>query len=361
MATTIRAPGGYTLPGTPSVPTKPAPLPGSIRYATGKSAPMGPTPVQTPSFQPPAPQSDPRIDALIAQLNKQQQITPAPSSGSADLLRQIQDTQDSQTKSTSGLVSQLSQPMNIAAPDFTGINAQSGQLKALMAELMAGRGPSIGDVSNDPEAVAYDVAARRSAEDARGAEAARQGASGVTGSGDFDARLAQIREATGQDVAGFKAGLAGRRRQEATQTGLAGAQLQLSDLDRQAQQEKDRYAAQFGEEQARRSGIVQQSQLESSTNSNRIPLLQAMMEQEQNAAGNARDNSQFQTQTQQALLAQLLGEQGRTQSQAQSGALTAEELRRQELDRQLATGQAYKPPAPFDPYAKANVAGGGRG
>lgn len=330
-------------------------LPASARYSAGGGGvglPKTP-PVQTPTFQPPAPQSDPRIDALITQLSKQQTPVSTASNGSAGLLRQLQDAQTAQSGSNTALLSQLSQPLNVQAPDFAGINAQSGQLKALIAELMAGHGPAIGDVSQDPEAVAYDVAARRSAEEARGEEAARLGASGATGSGDFDASLAKIREATGSDVAGFKAGLAGRRRAEATQTGLAGAQLQLSDLDRQTQAEQSRYAAETSAEEARRAGIVQQAQLGSGANADKLQLLQTMMQQEQNQQGNARDTSQFQTQSQLQLLAQLLGEQGRTQGQAQSSALTAEELRRQELDRQLATGQSYRQPIPYDPYTKA--------
>lgn len=297
----------YKPPTAPPTPTYvPPPKPVGVQMAPAPAAAPPP-----PSFQPPAPVKDPRIDALIAQLSKQSQPTTyAPSGNTAALQQQIQDSIKS-SSSNSG---------------------QSAQLQALMSQLMSGNGPKIGDVSNDPAAVAYDVAARRSAEEARGSEAARQGASGLAGSGDFDARLAQINEATGQDVAGFKAGLANQRQTEATQNAVTGAGLQLSDLERQRS------------DASTKTGNLQN-------------LLAAMTQQDQFGQSQQQQQGQFDKQSNEALLAQLLGEQGRTQSQASSSALTAEQLRRQELDRQLATGQSYQPPVPYNPYGGAR--GGG--
>lgn len=162
----------------------------------------------TPTFQPASGTADPRITALQAELNQQASLT----SGAP-----------------------ASQPGGGG-----GATAQQAQFRALLAQLMRGEGINVGPVSTDPEAAAFRVARRREQERARESEAARLGASGVEGRGEFDAALAGLEEATGESIAGFEGALTGRRRREATDRAVTGAQLQLADLDREQRAEEAR-------------------------------------------------------------------------------------------------------------------------
>ena len=281
-------------PRTPGLPPR---LPGPVGVPAGQPIRSGDIP---PTFQPPwtginptqaiSSQPDPRIARLLQELS-QQASDPASAASAVTLAR-------------------LRAPVEVAPPDFTGVQAQSEKLQALIRELMAGRGPETGPVAADPEAVAYRAAAQRSGERQREAEAARQGATGTTGSGDFDARLAQIREATGEDIAGFEGALTGRRRQEATSTALSGANLERSELERQTQAERDRYQARLGAAHLARQGELAAAELEAS----------------QRAGGVA---------SRQALLQTLLGEQARVQGGATETAFRTEDLRREEQMRAL--------------------------
>jgi hypothetical protein len=134
--------------------------------------PAEPTPTATaatPTFQAPtAPVQDPRIKALTDALSVQYQHTTDPRIN--DTIGKLNTTRDA------------------------AIN--------------------VGDVSTDAEAAAYRIARKREAEQQRNVEADRLGASGVTGSGDFDTRVSGINEQVGQDVGSFNAALAGRKRTE---------------------------------------------------------------------------------------------------------------------------------------------------
>ncbi len=261
--------GGYTPP---------PPL-----YPQGQTPNVNPTTAPgAPTFQPPAQPTDPRIDALVKQLQAQ---VGKPSSVATD-------------PRIATLTQQLS--TNNGQPDFSGIDAQTGDLKATLAKLLAGQGPAVGDLSNDPAAAAYKVTRQRQADQAREGEAARLGASGLTDSGDTQGRQAQLAESAGQDIAGFNANLTNQRRQEATQNATTGAQLQLSNLDQQRQ-----------EALAKTAGSRD--------------LLTSLMAQDQ-LARSQEDTSQ---QSAQALLAQLIGQQETGTAQSQSAAAQAEALRQQ--------------------------------
>lgn len=182
--------------------------------------PPAPKPIEEPKpyTPPPAPQSDPRIESLI---------------------REIQSGQNVGGSSRSSTTASAS-PKKL---DLSGIEAQSAQLKNLLSQLMRGEGIQVSaDVSGDPEARAFAVQRMRQAERAREDEASRLGASGVAGSGDFDGRAAQIREEAGTDIAAQRAGLVGRRREQALATAITGANLQLADLDRQARNKQAEFA-----------------------------------------------------------------------------------------------------------------------
>lgn len=286
--------GGMVVPGwKPPAPYTPAPVPAPTK----------------PTFAPPSAQADPataitsqtdpKIQALIDQLTK------GASGGGAAQNPQIGDLQRQILATQGGLDTANSK----FSADSGKTAEQSQQLNALLASLMSGKGIDVGPMTNDPEAQAYRVAKTRQAEQARSDEAARLGASGVTGSGDFDARLAQINEAKGADIAGFEADLTGKRRTEATNTAVTGAGLQLSELERQ------QAAAQAEANTSAQTGATKLGSLQA--------LLSTLTGQEASS-----------TASQQALLAQLLGEQGRVQgsqaaqaSAAQQAAIQAEQLR----------------------------------
>lgn len=153
-------------------------------------------------------------------------------------------------------LAQLTGPSKVQGPDFSGYRQQQEALQARLEALMRGEGINIGDVSADPEARAYRVAKEREAARARQSEADRLGASGMTGSGDFDARVAGIRESTGEAIASQQAGLAGRRRAEAQQGAITAAGLTLTDLDRKFGQERSRFDSELQREQAERARLA---------------------------------------------------------------------------------------------------------
>ncbi len=154
-------------------------------------------------------------------------------------------------------LAQLSGPSKVQGPDFSGYRQQQEALQARLEALMRGEGINIGDVSGDPEARAYRVAKEREAARARQSEADRLGASGMTGSGDFDARVAGIRESTGEAIASQQAGLAGRRRLEAQQGAIQAAGLTLSDLDRKFGQERTKFESELERERSERSRLAE--------------------------------------------------------------------------------------------------------
>ena len=113
---------------------------------------------------------------------------------------------------------------------------------------MRGEGVTVGDQSNDPAARAYQIQKRREAERMRESEAARLGASGLAGSGDFDSRVAQIGSETGEAIASQVADLTNKRRGEMLTTAITGANMQMSDLDRQARSKQAEYGSRLDRE-----------------------------------------------------------------------------------------------------------------
>ena len=113
--------------------------------------------------------------------------------------------------------------------------ARNAELQKLIERLMRGEGISTPDMSTDPAAQAYAVAKQREAERMREAAAAQVGASGVSGDSELATRAAQIREATGESIAANNADLTNKRRTEALTTAITGANLQMTDLQRQDQ------------------------------------------------------------------------------------------------------------------------------
>lgn len=326
----------YRLPTQPTFPpggVKPTAIPGVPKPAT-------------PTFQPPATginpaqaitsQPDPRIAELTKSLN-----TPLPAASSITdpqmdqlvktLQSQIQTAQTGQQETAQSLDA-LRQPVNIAAPDFSATDTQAQGLQGLLAQLMRGEGVATPNVTNDPAAMAYRVARTREAEAARRAEADRSAASGVAGSGDFDARAAQIREATGQDIAGYEGTLANTRRGEAIQGATTAAGLQLSDLERQRQEAQSRYESEIDKERLRREGLVSEASLRSSTGATNLAslenLLQTLYGQQNAGAERQQQQTLAQRSSDQGLLNTLLAEQGRTQGLATDTAFkTADEQR----------------------------------
>lgn len=182
-------------------------------------APTGPTAQQTtrPS---PTYQRDPRLDDLIRQLQRQTGGTPQ------GPLREL---------------------------DLSDVEAQGGQLRDLLAQLMRGEGINVSsDVSGDPEAQAFSIARRRAAERERESAAARAAVEG--GGDDLGMRAAQIAEQAGVDIAAQQAGLVGKRRDQALQTAITGANLQLGDLDRQAKLKTTEHQSYLEGERLRRAG-----------------------------------------------------------------------------------------------------------
>lgn len=187
----------------------------------------------------PAGSVDPRIAQLYAQLSQNVTI---PTVAGPDFSGITPVTAPTVAAPDFSGITPITAP-NVAAPDFSGIQGQQQQLQARLSELLAGRGIDVGDVSTNPEAVANRVAVERAATQQQQAEAERLAASGMTGSGESDARNAQIREQTGTQVAGFNAGLAGRLRSEAQAGAIQGAGLSLNDLSQQMAQQQALYGA----------------------------------------------------------------------------------------------------------------------
>lgn len=270
-----------------------------------------------PRLQPPTP--DPRIASLTQALSEQQSsyAEPGPDPQIAELTSRVSQpiavaprVADPRIASLLATLEQQAKTpaaSAVRAPDFSRQEAQGTEIRGLLSKLARGEGVApITNIGADPEAAAYRVAKTRAAERARESEAARLGASGLTGGGDFDARLAGIQEATGEDIAGFEAGLAGKRRGEAITNAMQGANLSLSDLDRQTQQELARYNAEFGAEQAGRG-----RQTASTTQ-----LLNALLAQEGAGADDAFRAAQLGRQTDLSLLSGLQQEGAERRSRA---------------------------------------------
>ena len=361
--------------GTYGTPETGLPIPGAL--------PRGASTFQPPTFQPdpritqleqdlqnpvqdPGGASDPQIASLIEQLRQQAQSAPTFRGPSADTL------------------ARLRAPLTVAGPNFAGIEGQAGQLQGLIAQLLRGEGINVGSVANDAEAVAYRNAATRQAERARESEAARLGASGVSGSGDFDARLAGIQEATGQDIAGFEAGLTGRRRAEMTGTALQGANLSLADLDRQTRNEQARYEGDLSRARLGREGELaaagleaEAGRFEAQAGASRGGQLQSLLSVLMNQATGERESKRSlalsNRAAQQDLLNTLLGEQGRVQGIGTETAFRTEGLRRdeqiaelerqlrqQEIDRGTREAATYRPPRSTAPSGGFSLPGARR-
>ncbi len=260
---------------------QPGGLPAQPQTAAPPVATPAPTQPATTGFLPPATgitgtaaissQPDPKIANLITQLTQQSATPAAPAT-----------------------------PATIAPPDFSGTSAQSASLRALLGQLATGQGVATPDVSKDPAVSSYNTIRQRSADAQRQSEADRAAASGFSGSGDFNSRVAQINEQTGQDESGFAANLANQRRTEGIQQAETAANLQLG---------------QIGQDTSRAQSTYDDA------------IKQQMLQQTNDAA--ARQSSQFDRSSAQALLAQLLGEQAGQQGRAQSTAVTTTELARQ--------------------------------
>jgi hypothetical protein len=229
------------------------------------------------------------------------------------------------------------------------VNAESASIQSLLAELAQGRGLPAFNAALDPAAVAYRNARTRQAQNMRAGEADALGASGTAGSGDFNARLDQIKEAAGQDIAGFEGDLSNSRRGEALDTAMTGATLRLSDLNRQtgtAEAAADR--AQRAEE-SRRAGVATAASLEQQGQQGKTQSLQALM----NSLLGQSDSSQ-------GLLSQLLGEQGRVQGSANQMALqqTPQELLLEEMRQaQRLPGTPIREPQGFPAGTKFSATG----
>ena len=182
----VSAPGGVVIgPPRYTPPTEPPPPP--------PRPPVTPPPPPNRTFQDPRrPTDDPRI---------------------ADLLRALTGDKGADANSI----------------------ARNAELQKLIERLMRGEGISTPDMSTDPAARAYAVAKQREAERMREAAAAQVGASGVSGDSELATRAAQIREATGESIAANNADLTNKRRTEALTTAITGANLQMTDLQRQDQ------------------------------------------------------------------------------------------------------------------------------
>ena len=165
---------------------------------------------------------------------------------------------------------------DVALPDFSGLEGEQQQLQSRLSDLLAGRGIEIGDVSGNAEARANRVATERSAGQMQASEAERLAASGMTSSGDSDARNAQIREQSGQQMAGFNAGLAGRLRGEAQAGAIAGVSGSLGNLNQRMSQQQALFSGRLAQQSARRQASQAQRQQQ-------MQLLQALMAQQGSA------------------------------------------------------------------------------
>lgn len=184
-------PGGVIDPTWRPPPPKPEAPP--VQPPT-YTPPTAPPPIQGgPGTQPPP--RDPRLDELLRQLSE--------GGGAVDPL------------------------------DLSSLNSRGAALSKLLAQLMRGEGITIGDQSNDPAARAYAVQKRREAERAMEAEASAAGANAGLAGGGLEGRAAQLREHTGEAIAANLADITNKRKAEALQTAITGANLQMSDLDRE--------------------------------------------------------------------------------------------------------------------------------
>lgn len=188
------------------------------------------------------------------------------------------------------LTSALGENLNVKGPDYSSINARSTQLQNLMSAMMRGEGMDVGDLHNDPEARAFRIAKLRETELGRESEANRLAASGMTGSGDFDTRVAGLNEAAGTAIAGNEAALTGKRRSEKMGTAVTGAQLELNDLNRLTQNENERYRSDFekasadrSSKQALLSALTGQSQFASSQSADQQRMDLQRQESQRNA------------------------------------------------------------------------------
>lgn len=230
--------------------------------------------VIAPGWKPPAPKPPPVI-------------TPSPVPAADPMIAQLKQTLKNSQNTTGGSVQSrqaaeradaLAAPVNVAPLDLSGIEAQSEQLKQLMSKMMRGEGFNV-NVEGDPAARAYSVSRRRSADLSRAAEADRLAASGVTGSGEFDSSVAQIRELANEDIAANEADLVNRRRGEAMTTALAGANLKLSDLSRQSSDKRAAYDAEIEKERIRRGGLESAASLEASREGQDFSIQSRLLDQ----------------------------------------------------------------------------------
>lgn len=133
------------------------------------------------------------------------------------------------------LLDELRQNASLTNPEIAGLRAEQARehqaaldLRTRLEGFARGEGINVGNIAEDPEAVAFRVGRERELGRAREEEANRLAASGTTGRGEFDTRLAQLREAAGENIAGFEGALGGRRRTEAIQAATAGAGLEAT-------------------------------------------------------------------------------------------------------------------------------------
>ena len=315
----------------------------------GPVATPAPSPAPLPTFAPPAPNR--QITDLTQRLGLpvSSTVSTAPNAQLQALIDEMKRSaesgrQDDITRRDE--LKRLSDPFTFDRPDTTARDQQALQLRNLIAAMGSAEGLTVPDISSDPEAIANRVRAERQGERSREAEAARLGASGMSGSGAFDSRLAQIREQTGENILGFEAGLSERRRAERQRGAISAATLGLADLDRQGRDESETLNRQFAVEQARRGGLISAAQLagtqQSAGRSRDDQLLQALLAQE---GGERADRSLLYQQqvsgqqNEQQLLAALLAQEGRGAELAYSdqarrdAAMTAERARTQDAER----------------------------
>ena len=264
-------------PGTTlGVPPPIVPPPPADQLGLSTTATTLPSALVPPTYTPPKRTTDPRITAVLDRLG---QPRSAPSLAEDPRIAQLLSTLQQQTGAvqagpvipdikallreitqgsggggqiampdTSALTARLRAPAEDIAPaDFSGLEEEQGLLRARLEALLRGEAPDIGDISNDPEARAYRLASLREEETARGSEAERLAAQGLSGSGDFDSRVAQLRERTGEAIAAQEAGLTGQRRREAQQAAITGGGLTMQDLARRAGLEQTLYQGRLQE------------------------------------------------------------------------------------------------------------------
>lgn len=320
--------GGYV----PATPTKMGP--DGIKRPVLPQATTNATPSAQPTFQLPATgieptraiasQPDPRISALTQQLSHAV-TTPPPAPASDPRMNALIEQLDAQIRtaqsgraSLDAKLAELSAPITVTAPDFTRQREQAAKTQALIEQLQRGEGITVAPMGTDPEAIAFRNAQERGVERARMSAANRQGASGTSGSGAFDAEIAKIRERAGETAARFEADLTGRRRGELTRDALAAANLSLANMDRETRDEMARYESEVAREAARRSGIVSEATLRASSaaadDQRLLRLIEVLAAQEASARLFDEGQRQFNRTSEMALLDQLFNEQSRVQS-----------------------------------------------